>query len=79
VLQTRVARTGRGRPREGNFDEIIDDDVKIARMLELAPYGAEADVSGEGAVAFVDGLRGARFRSALRRRDSSFARATSRR
>jgi primosomal protein N' len=45
---------------KGNFDEIIDDDVKIARMLELAPYGAEADVSGEGAVAFVDGLRGAK-------------------
>jgi primosomal protein N' (replication factor Y) len=42
-----------------NFDEIIDDDVKIARMLELAPYGAEADVSGEGAQAFVEGLRDA--------------------
>jgi primosomal protein N' (replication factor Y) (superfamily II helicase) len=40
-----------------NFDEIIDDDVKTARLLELAPYGAEADVSGEGAQSFVDGLR----------------------
>jgi primosomal protein N' len=40
-----------------NFDEIIDDDVNIARMLELPPYGAEAEVSGEGAAAFVEGLR----------------------
>jgi hypothetical protein len=40
-----------------NFDEIIDEDVTIARMLELAPYGAEADVSGEGAPAFIEGLR----------------------
>ena len=43
-----------------NFDEIIDEDVKIARMLELAPYGAEADVSGAGAEAFVEGLRDAK-------------------
>jgi primosomal protein N' len=43
----------------GNFDAIIDDDVKTARALELAPYGAEAEVSGDGAAAFVDGLRGA--------------------
>jgi primosomal protein N' len=42
-----------------NFDEIVDDDVQIARMLELAPYGAEADVSGDGAQAFVEGLRNA--------------------
>ena len=41
----------------GNFDAIIDEDVKTARVLELAPYGAEADVSGEGADAFVEGLR----------------------
>jgi primosomal protein N' (replication factor Y) len=40
-----------------NFDEIIDQDVKTARVLELAPYGAEAEVSGEGAEAFVEGLR----------------------
>jgi primosomal protein N' len=42
-----------------NFDEIVDDDVQIARMLELAPYGAQADVSGDGAQAFVEGLRNA--------------------
>jgi primosomal protein N' len=39
-----------------NFDEIIDDEVKIARMLALPPYGAEAEVSGAGAAAFVEGL-----------------------
>jgi primosomal protein N' len=40
----------------GNFDAIIDDDVKVARLLGLAPYGAQAEVSGDGAAAFVDGL-----------------------
>jgi primosomal protein N' len=40
-----------------NFDGIIEEDVKTARLLELAPYGAEADVTGEGAEAFVEGLR----------------------
>jgi primosomal protein N' (replication factor Y) (superfamily II helicase) len=40
-----------------NFDDIVDDDVATARLLELAPYGADADVSGEGAQEFVDGLR----------------------
>ncbi len=59
MLQTRrsddpVDRRPRAR---GNFDAIIDEDVKTARVLELAPYGAEADVSGEGAEAFVEGLR----------------------
>lgn len=39
-----------------NFDEIIDDEVKIARMLALPPYGAEAEVSGDGAAAFIEGL-----------------------
>jgi len=41
---------------KGNFDAIIDDDVNIARVLGLTPYGAEADVSGDGAAAFVEGL-----------------------
>jgi primosomal protein N' (replication factor Y) len=40
-----------------NVDAIIDDDVQIARMLGLPPYGAEAEVSGEGAPDFVEGLR----------------------
>jgi primosomal protein N' len=42
-----------------SFDAIIDDDVKTARLLQLAPYGAEADVSGEGAASFVEGLANA--------------------
>ncbi len=41
----------------GSFDAIIDDDVRTARMLGLAPYGAQADVTGDGADAFVQGLR----------------------
>ena len=34
--------------------------MTTARLLQLAPYGAEADVSGDGAEAFVEGLRDAR-------------------
>jgi len=44
---------------KGEFSVIIDDDVKTARVLGLAPYGAEAEVSGDGAVAFVEGLKDA--------------------
>ena len=36
---------------------IIDDDVMTARLLGLAPYGADAEITGEGAKAFVEGLR----------------------
>jgi primosomal protein N' len=39
-----------------NFDAIIDEDVRIARMLALPPFGAEAEVSGDGASTFVEGL-----------------------
>ncbi|HUZ41497.1 MAG TPA: hypothetical protein VMU68_08935 [Acidimicrobiales bacterium] len=35
------------------FDAIIDDDLATARLLQLAPYGAVAEVSGEGAASFV--------------------------
>jgi primosomal protein N' len=42
-----------------NFDAIIDEDVQTARLLQLTPYGAEAEVTGEGAAAFVDSLRDA--------------------
>ena len=35
------------------FEAIIDDDVSTARLLQLAPYGADAEVSGEGAASFV--------------------------
>jgi primosomal protein N' len=41
----------------GDFDEIIDNDVETARLLGLAPFGAEARVSGPGAEHFVDQLR----------------------
>jgi primosomal protein N' len=37
----------------GRFEELITDEIATARLLGLAPYGAEAEVSGEGAPAFV--------------------------
>jgi primosomal protein N' len=39
-----------------DFDAIIHDDVSTARLLSLSPFGASAEVSGEGAQAFVAGL-----------------------
>lgn len=42
------------------FDAIIDDDVATARLLQLAPYGADAEVSGEGAESFVAELTDAK-------------------
>ena len=39
-----------------SFAEIVSDDVATAELLELAPYGATASVSGEGAALFVEGL-----------------------
>jgi primosomal protein N' len=42
--------------RDADFGDIIDDDVAVARLLELTPYGALADVSGEGAGEFVGAL-----------------------
>jgi primosomal protein N' len=41
------------------FDELIDEDVTTAQLLELAPYGAVARVSGDAAQEFVAGLNGA--------------------
>ncbi len=38
---------------QGRFAELIADDVATAQLLGLAPYGAEAEVSGEGAEEFV--------------------------
>jgi primosomal protein N' len=37
----------------GQFDDLIADEMATARLLGLAPYGAEAEVSGEGAPEFV--------------------------
>jgi primosomal protein N' (replication factor Y) len=42
--------------RDANFDVIIDEDVATAKLLGLAPYGAVASVSGEGAEEFVGEL-----------------------
>lgn len=39
-----------------DFDAIIRDDVATAKLLSLSPFAASADVSGEGAEAFVAGL-----------------------
>ncbi|HVA53513.1 MAG TPA: hypothetical protein VNF05_08360 [Acidimicrobiales bacterium] len=57
VLQTRrgdddVVRALVG----GDFDAIIAEDVATARLLSLNPFGASAEVSGEGAASFVAGL-----------------------
>jgi len=43
--------------RGGDLGDLIDDDVKVAQLLELPPYGALADVSGDGAGEFVANLR----------------------
>jgi primosomal protein N' len=43
----------------GQFDEVVADEVATARALGLAPYGACAEVSGEGAAEFVEQLANA--------------------
>ncbi len=42
--------------REANFESIIAGDVATAELLGLAPFGASASVSGEGAESFVNEL-----------------------
>jgi primosomal protein N' (replication factor Y) len=44
---------------DGDVAVLVDEDVATARLLGLAPFGAVAEVSGEGAAAFVAGLSGA--------------------
>ena len=44
--------------REANFETLIADDVLTAELLGLAPFGASAEVTGEGAESFVEGVRG---------------------
>jgi len=39
-----------------DFDTIIAEDIAEAELLGLSPYGASAEVSGEGAESFVEGL-----------------------
>ncbi len=57
VLQTRRGDDGvLDALREANFESIIEGDVATAELLGLAPFGASASVSGEGAEAFVNEL-----------------------
>jgi primosomal protein N' len=44
---------------DANFEALIADDVATAELLGLAPYGASAEVTGDGAESFVEGLTGA--------------------
>ena len=41
---------------DGRVGDLVADDQETARLLGLAPYGAIAEVSGEGAAAFVEPL-----------------------
>jgi primosomal protein N' (replication factor Y) (superfamily II helicase) len=41
----------------GHIEKLVQEDVETAQVLSLAPFGAVAHVSGEGAEEFVDGLR----------------------
>ena len=58
VLQTRRGDDEVVRSlRDANFDEIIEEDVATSQLLGLAPYGASAEVSGQGAEEFVNELQ----------------------
>jgi primosomal protein N' len=57
VIQTRRGDDGvLDALREASFESIIAGDIATAELLSLAPYGASAEVSGEGAEAFVNEL-----------------------
>ena len=45
-----------------DFDALVDEERSTARLLALAPYGAVAEVTGEGAAEFVAGLAGSPWR-----------------
>ena len=45
-----------------DFDALVDEDRATARLLALPPYGAVAEVTGEGAAEFVAGLAGSPWR-----------------
>jgi primosomal protein N' len=54
IVQTRRGEDGVLESlREGNFDSLVAGDVATAEMLGIAPYGASAEVTGDGAEAFV--------------------------
>jgi primosomal protein N' len=40
-----------------HFDDLVREDVETAELLGLPPYGARAQVTGEGAHDFIEGLR----------------------
>jgi primosomal protein N' len=42
--------------READLEALIADDVATAELLGLAPYGASAEITGEGAESFVEGV-----------------------
>jgi hypothetical protein len=42
--------------REGNFESLVAGDVATAELLGIAPYGASAEVTGDGAESFVEGV-----------------------
>jgi primosomal protein N' len=57
VIQTRRGDDGVLEAlHEANLESIIAGEVATAELLGLAPYGASAEVSGEGAEAFVNEL-----------------------
>ncbi len=57
VLQTRRGDDGvLDALREANFDAIVSGDVATAELLGLVPYGASAEVTGEGAEEFASRL-----------------------
>ena len=45
---------------EGSFDELLNDELETARVLGLAPFGAQATLRGEGAAVFAAALDPAR-------------------
>jgi primosomal protein N' (replication factor Y) len=57
VLQTRRGDDDVVRALESaDFDALIRDDDATAKLLRLSPYGASAEVSGDGAAEFVESL-----------------------
>lgn len=57
VLQTRRGEDGVVQSLvSADFDALIEDDVATAKLLALRPYGASAEVSGDGAEEFIAGL-----------------------
>jgi primosomal protein N' len=57
IVQTRRGEDGVLEAlREGSFETIVDGDVATAELLGIAPYGASAEVTGDGAGDFVEGV-----------------------